>query len=697
MLSPDCVTVIVTPRERYSIARRTFESVAANTPDDQRFVYVAGGAPPEFQRFLEDGCKRPNHELILTPDFLAPNVARNLGLARAETKYVAFLENDVVVEPGWLDALVRCAEEENADFVSPLCLIGEPSELNLHNLGGKLLIEDRGGQIWMRERHHYGQINVRSTLERLTRLPTDYSEFHCALVRRSVFEQIGLLDETIGGSAEHIDLGMHLRALGCRGFAEPTAMVSHLAIGFTLGDLKLYERRWNAEWRSASMAHFARKWRLTPDSGMLSDYRSDFLQKRERCLLRLDELRAPPPSSADSLQVTRDIVQLLDQMEALGYQADSVAQVREAQSFAWQLFPADFRASGGQPLAHLVGTASILAAYGANPVVIAAAVLSRAYANGKFPKGFDTDLGAERRWLMRRVGKRIERLVFEFFRLEPESVARYRANFATMPVGLANTVIMKMAEEIEHRLAAVRGDLESLAAVQDGGRLLDLWMPSFEAIAGLTGFGIMPSVLREICETAAPAPSPVRRLKPVFTSDQAGGELRAEANNGDERPVAMGGERLAIDLDAITAMNGGVVMREAAWVRIDAVPRPWTYSASIRLSDIIDWTGAGIVEIRLQTDHGQIGAMVLERGSSVYAVAAEQDLASGAGPATFRFEIPAVEEVGDLIFRGWPHDDGAATARIFEIGIVSDGAGARRGHRFRTRLAAAARWFGRPN
>ena len=45
---------------------------------------------------------------------------------------------------------------------------------------------------------------------------------------------------------------------------------------------------------------------------MLSDYRSDFLQKRERCLLRLDELRAPPPSSADSLQVTRDIAQLLD-------------------------------------------------------------------------------------------------------------------------------------------------------------------------------------------------------------------------------------------------------------------------------------------------------------------------------------------------------------------------------------------------
>ena len=34
-----------------------------------------------------------------------------LGLERATTLYVAFLDNDVVVEPGWLEALVRCAEE----------------------------------------------------------------------------------------------------------------------------------------------------------------------------------------------------------------------------------------------------------------------------------------------------------------------------------------------------------------------------------------------------------------------------------------------------------------------------------------------------------------------------------------------------------------------------------------------------------
>src|SRR3954451_1752409 len=106
MSSGPSVTVVVTPRERYSIAPRCFQSVAANTHSKHDFVYVAGGAPPDVEDFLRDGCARHNYELILKPDFLAPNVARNLGLARAKGDYVVFLDNDVVVEPGWLEALI---------------------------------------------------------------------------------------------------------------------------------------------------------------------------------------------------------------------------------------------------------------------------------------------------------------------------------------------------------------------------------------------------------------------------------------------------------------------------------------------------------------------------------------------------------------------------------------------------------------
>ena len=73
-----------------------------------------------------------------------------------------------------------------------------------------------------------GPICLRTSPRRLVRLESDYAEFHCCLVRRSVFERIGPADTQILGAAEHIDLALHLRAIGGRGFAEPEAVVSYL-------------------------------------------------------------------------------------------------------------------------------------------------------------------------------------------------------------------------------------------------------------------------------------------------------------------------------------------------------------------------------------------------------------------------------------------------------------------------------------
>jgi hypothetical protein len=125
------VTIVVTPRERYSVARRA-------------------------------ACAHAGYELILRREFVPCNIARNLGIARVKTKYVVFLENDVMVEPAWLGALLHCAEEEKADFVGPLCLEGEPAEGNVHSLGGMLLIENSNGQTVVRERHHLGPVCLRT-------------------------------------------------------------------------------------------------------------------------------------------------------------------------------------------------------------------------------------------------------------------------------------------------------------------------------------------------------------------------------------------------------------------------------------------------------------------------------------------------------------------------------------------------------
>src|SRR6516225_3419382 len=108
-------------------------------------------------------------------------------------------------------------------------------------------------------------------------------------------------------------------------------------------------------------------------------------------------------------------------MQALGYEPEALVAVRDAHALAAQLFAASFRASGRPFLAHLVGTASIMAAYGANPAVLAASLLHASYGLGRFPAEV-RDLAAMRRWLRRRVGEIAEALAFAYSCLDLASI-----------------------------------------------------------------------------------------------------------------------------------------------------------------------------------------------------------------------------------------------------------------------------------
>jgi Domain of unknown function (DUF6817) len=456
--------------------------------------------------------------------------------------------------------------------------------------------------------------------------------------------------------------------------------VSHLAILFTLADLDSYTRRWNTEWYVPSMAHLAKKWRFVPNADLLNDYLSDFLEKRERCLLRLDTLRSAPPASAANLRVDHTIAGLLERMEALGYDSASVAKVRETHAVAAQLFGANHHASGSPLLAYLAGMASILAAYGANPTVIAAALFGEAYAQGQFPKGFDRNVAAKRRWLQRRVGDRVEKLAFTYSCLRPDSAARFLPDdLDDMPISLANAAIMKIADEIENRHAGARRLFDTSAWRQDSSEPLVRWMPAFIAAAGRTGFGEMLNVLQELAaktppDTIAAAVRPVPPLN--FILESTGGanrplSLRNVVEADGRAPAVAGGNRHAIKLGAIAAVNGGSARRAGDCTIIETAQRAWTYSAEVRLPRHIRQTGPAVIEIRLQADQGEIGAMVLERDSSVFALVPEQSVAAGPEPSMLYFDIAAIEEAGQLVFRGWPDDDGAAKARIFEISLVS--------------------------
>src|SRR5688572_1977218 len=186
------VTVVVVPRERFSATRGSLESIFRETDGSFELVYVDGGSPARIRRYLEGEAARRGFRLVRTDHYLSPNEARNLGLREVSTEYVVFIDNDVVVAPGWLSKLVECADETGAAVVGPLTCIGRPEHKVIHLAGGDVeIVEEANGDgrhRAVKERMHLPGRRVASVRSELRRSQCRLAEFHCVLARRDLFD-----------------------------------------------------------------------------------------------------------------------------------------------------------------------------------------------------------------------------------------------------------------------------------------------------------------------------------------------------------------------------------------------------------------------------------------------------------------------------------------------------------------------------
>jgi GT2 family glycosyltransferase len=265
MIGPQ-VTVAVVPRERFSYTRPSLESLFENTSTPFDLVYVDGGSPPSVRRYLEAQARLRRFRLIRTNHYLGPNQARNLALRHVTGKYVVFVDNDVLVSRGWLDALVTCAEETGASIVGPLYYKGDPGCRTIHMAGGMARIEERNGRRTFYEDHRFANKELDAVSALLQRGPCELVEFHCMLVRTEVFGRLGPLDENLWSALEHVDLCLAVRENGGSVYLEPDSAITHVAPPpFALSDYPYYMLRWSDVWNEATVEHFRRKWRLEHD------------------------------------------------------------------------------------------------------------------------------------------------------------------------------------------------------------------------------------------------------------------------------------------------------------------------------------------------------------------------------------------------------------------------------------------------
>ena len=107
-------------------------------------------------------------------------------------------------------------------------------------------------------------------------------------------------------------------------------------------------------------------------------------------------------------------IQLYRQLAELGYPSTDVSRVHRGHSLAMKLFTGLFRGSGRPFLAHLVGTASVLASVRAPIEVVTAGLLHSAYSHGEFGNYWRGPDQAKRTQVLAAVGAEVEALVLGY-------------------------------------------------------------------------------------------------------------------------------------------------------------------------------------------------------------------------------------------------------------------------------------------
>ncbi|MEZ4694945.1 MAG: glycosyltransferase [Rhodothermales bacterium] len=215
------ITVVVCTRDRPEHLSRCLASLDRLRTSPKEIVVVDNASRTDDTREVVAGHANARY---IREDRPGLDVARNTGFVTASSELVAFTDDDVAIEPTWLDGIARGFSDPSIDGVTGLVLAGE-LETEAQELFERYWSFNRGyipvlfGTDYFEATRHFGtpawEIGAGANMA----------------FRRSVFDRIGGFDERLdvgaagcSGDSEYwhrmLTAGMTIRY-------EPTAVVRH--------------------------------------------------------------------------------------------------------------------------------------------------------------------------------------------------------------------------------------------------------------------------------------------------------------------------------------------------------------------------------------------------------------------------------------------------------------------------------------
>ena len=209
------VSAIIPTWNRADLLESILTNLSRQTRPPDQIIVIDNGSTDTTQLVAREF----RVDVIAFPENRGFAIAVNEGIRRAKGDWILILNNDVVLEPCWLERLFASAEQENASFAVGKLL--RPNDMNLVDGSWDLIsraayawrcgFERRDGAVW-------------STKRRIS-----FAPMTAALFERRVFDQIGLLETRFESYYEDVDLGVRCALAGLDGIYDPAAVALHMS------------------------------------------------------------------------------------------------------------------------------------------------------------------------------------------------------------------------------------------------------------------------------------------------------------------------------------------------------------------------------------------------------------------------------------------------------------------------------------
>jgi gluconolactonase len=207
-------------------------------------------------------------------------------------------------------------------------------------------------------------------------------------------------------------------------------------------------------------------------------------------------------------------LQLFNQLRLNGYTPTDLSLVRDAYELATALFTGRFQPSGKSFMAHVIGTASILASLRSHAALVAAGLLHNVYEQGDFGAGGGGRSQTSRREIRRVLSPEVEEYVSRFPDLHWRSraVEMAHSNPDRLPSMERSVLLIRFADYLEHLI-----DFDVLYYSEPVRRYyLDQsdWVPEIAEKLGLKALAVeLKQAIRAVEAAELPVELPRHRIK----------------------------------------------------------------------------------------------------------------------------------------------------------------------------------------